>query len=141
MPRPRKRRSVRSEPSISYYKPRGVPIGALQEVILSVEELEAIRIADYEGLSQKAAASRLNVSQPTFHRVLKEAHTKVADALVNGKALRIHGGTYEVPPERWFECFQCRHQWTEPYGTGRPKACPQCQNPGLHRLAHPTKSR
>jgi predicted DNA-binding protein (UPF0251 family) len=139
VPRPRKRRSVRGEPSISYYKPRGVPIGALQEVTLTVEELEAIRTADYEGRSQKAAASMLNVSQPTFHRVLKEAHTKIADALVNGKALRIHGGTYEVPPERWFECFQCRHQWTEPYGTGRPEACPQCQNPGLHRLAHPSK--
>ncbi|MFX0168932.1 MAG: DUF134 domain-containing protein [Candidatus Hodarchaeota archaeon] len=135
MPRPHKRRFVRAEPNITYYKPRGIPIGTISEVVLNVDEFEALRVKDLLGLPQKKAAQQLKVSQPTLHRILKTAHTKVADALVNGKALRIEGGPFELPSVRWFRCFTCQHQWTEPFGTGRPSSCPHCQSLYLRRLA------
>jgi predicted DNA-binding protein (UPF0251 family) len=82
----------------TYYKPRGVPLRALEQVALTVDELEAIRLADLEGLYQEEAARRMNVSRQTFGRVLDAAHAKVAEALVNGKALSIEGGPVEVSP-------------------------------------------
>ncbi|MFX1562853.1 MAG: DUF134 domain-containing protein [Promethearchaeota archaeon] len=139
MPRPYKRRFVSSEPETTYYKPRGIPIAALKEVVLTIDELEAIRLVDYRRLSQTKAAQQLKVSQPTLHRILRSARSKLADVVANGKALRIHGGPYKLPTERWFECFRCKHQWSEPFGTGRPEYCPQCDSPSLHRLAHPPK--
>ena len=135
MPRPLKRRFVRAEPNVTYYKPRGVPIGTIGEIVLTVDELEALRVKDHLGLTQKDAAKQLKVSQPTLHRILKSAHAKVAKALVNGNALRIEGGPIELPSVRWFRCFTCQHQWTEPFGTGRPGTCPHCQSHYLRRLA------
>jgi predicted DNA-binding protein (UPF0251 family) len=83
-------------PQVTYYKPRGVPLAMLQCVELTVDELEAIRLADGEHLYQEDAAQRMNVSRPTFGRILDAAHAKVADALVNGKALSIQGGPVEI---------------------------------------------
>jgi predicted DNA-binding protein (UPF0251 family) len=68
----------------------------LQEVRLTVDEIEAVRLKDLEGLEQEETASRMGISQPTLHRILLSAHAKSADALVNGKALRIEGGDYVV---------------------------------------------
>ena len=135
MPRPHKRRFVRAEPNVSYYKPRGIPIGTIAEVVLNIDEFEALRVKDFEGLPQKEAAQHLKVSQPTLHRILRSAHAKVADALVNGKALRIDGGPYELPSVRWFRCFTCQQKWSEPFGTGRPENCPHCDSHYLRRLA------
>jgi predicted DNA-binding protein (UPF0251 family) len=83
-------------PAVTYYKPRGVPLRTLEQVGLTVDELEAIRLADLEGLYQEAAAEKMNVSRQTFGRILEAAHRKVADALVNGKALSIEGGPIEI---------------------------------------------
>lgn len=83
-------------PHVAYYKPRGVPLSALQCVELAVDELEALRLADLEGLYQEEAAQRMNVSRQTFGRIIEAAHKKVADALVHGKALSIEGGPVEV---------------------------------------------
>ena len=96
MVRPRQCRRVGQLPQATYYKPRGVPLRALEQVGLTVDELEAIRLADLEGLYQEAAAEQMNVSRQTFGRILEAAHKKVADALVNGKALSIEGGSVEV---------------------------------------------
>jgi len=96
MPRPRQCRRVAQLPQATYYKPRGVPLRALQQVALTVDELEAIRLADLEGLYQEEAAQQMNVSRQTFGRIIEAAHKKVADALVNGKALSIEGGPVEV---------------------------------------------
>jgi predicted DNA-binding protein (UPF0251 family) len=63
---------------------------------LKVEELESIRLKDYLGLMQEVAAARMGVSQPTFHRILSEAHRKIAEAVVEGKAIRIEGGDYLI---------------------------------------------
>lgn len=96
MPRPRQCRRVARLPQATYYKPRGVPMRMLQRVALTVDELEALRLADLEGLYQEEAAGRMNVSRQTFGRIVEAAHKKVADALVNGKALSIEGGPIEV---------------------------------------------
>jgi predicted DNA-binding protein (UPF0251 family) len=96
MARPRQCRRVAGLPQVTYYKPRGVPLAVLQCVDLTVDEFEALRLADVEHLYQEAAAGRMNVSRQTFGRILETAHAKVADALVHGKALSIEGGPIEV---------------------------------------------
>lgn len=96
MPRPRKRRRVRGEPGVDYFKPQGVPLNQLGEVVLTVDEFEAIRLADMEGLPQTEAADEMEVSQPTFHRLVTSARQKVSRAIVEGKAIRIEGGHYRL---------------------------------------------
>lgn len=133
MPRPRKPRCVRDEPAYGFFKPHGVPMRVLDVVSLSVEELEALRLADIEDLYQEDAAERMEVSRPTFHRVLKEARRKVATALVEGKALGILGGDYVLAGDRRvFECLECSHKWEEPFGSGVracEAVCPRCGGP------------
>jgi predicted DNA-binding protein (UPF0251 family)/predicted Fe-Mo cluster-binding NifX family protein len=96
MPRPRKCRRVGAAPEVTYFKPRGVPLRDLTEVYLSVEGFESLRLADLEGLSHEAAARKMGVSRQTFGRVLAQARNTVAQALVSGLALRIHGGDYRL---------------------------------------------
>src|SRR4030042_4847119 len=96
MPRPRQCRRVAGMPQVTYYKPRGVALASLQCVELTIDELEAIRLADCEHLYQEDAAQQMNVSRQTFGRILDAAHAKVADALVNGKALSIQGGPIKI---------------------------------------------
>lgn len=98
MPRPRHCRYVERTPFVTYFKPRGIPLAELGEVSLSVEGLEALRLADLEGLTAEAAAQRIRVSRHTFGRILNSARRSVADALVHGRALRIEGGTYAILP-------------------------------------------
>jgi predicted DNA-binding protein (UPF0251 family) len=89
MSRPKKDRCVRCQPNAIYFKPRGIPLIHLDEVGLSLDELEAIRLADHEGLYHEQAAEKMNISRPTFGRILGEARRKLAEVLVEGKALRI----------------------------------------------------
>jgi len=96
MARPRNCRRIGSLPEINYFKPRGIPLSVLKEVILTVDEFEAIRLADLEGLYQEQAAEKMNVSRQTFGRMIESAHRKVADTLIQGKALRIEGGEFEM---------------------------------------------
>ncbi len=93
MSRPKKCRCIGCTPNTSYFKPKGIPVFELEEVFLSLDELEAIRLADYEGLYQEDAAVRMKVSRATFGRILNDARKKVAEAIVNGKALRIESDT------------------------------------------------
>lgn len=96
MPRPRLGRRVSCEPCVRLFKPAGIPARQLERVELRVEEVEALRLALVEGLSQCDAAERVGVSQPTFSRLLSGAEAKAADAIVNGKAIIIEGGDYFV---------------------------------------------
>lgn len=89
MPRPRRRRRVGFNPDTTYFKPAGIKKFELEISTISLEELESIRLKDFEGLDQETAAKRMGISQPTFHRLLLDARKKIADALVNGKALKI----------------------------------------------------
>src|SRR4030042_4914358 len=92
MARPRNCRRVGSIPECNYVKPTGIPLSTLEEVVLTVDECEAIRLADLESLYQEQAAERMHVSRQTFGRIIESAHKKVAEALVKGKALRIEVG-------------------------------------------------
>jgi len=96
MPRPRKRRRVGQAPIHSFFKPQGVPLEELTGVNLTVEGLEALRLADAEGLDHAAAAEQMAVSRPTFSRILAEARRVVARALSNGWAIHIDGGSYSI---------------------------------------------
>lgn len=96
MPRPRHCRRVGQLPQANYYKPRGIPLSVLEEVTLTVDEFEAIRLTDLEGLYQADAAERMNISRQTLGRILESAHRKIADALVHGKAMLIKGGPVEI---------------------------------------------
>jgi predicted DNA-binding protein (UPF0251 family) len=89
MSRPKKCRCINCTPSTSYFKPRGIPLNNLEEVSLSIDELEALCLADYEGLYHEDAALQMTISRPTFGRILDGARHKVADALINGKAIKI----------------------------------------------------
>lgn len=100
MPRPHCRRFVSGSPVASVFKPAGIPLRTLDEVVLTLDEFEALRLADLEELYQEAAASRMRISRPTLSRILDSARRKVADALVHGKALRIEGGPVQPHPGR-----------------------------------------
>ena len=95
MVRPRLCRRVRFQPEVTYFKPRGIPLMELEEVILHVDEYEAVRLKDLEGLEQEECAKKMKISQPTFHRLITEARKKIADAIIKGKAIKIEGGTYK----------------------------------------------
>lgn len=92
MPRPRMKRWIRFRPGVTYFKPRGVPLRFLEEVSLRADELEALRLADFQGLDQIKAAQKMKISQSTFQRVLSSARKKVSQGLVEGKAIKIEKG-------------------------------------------------
>ena len=94
MPRRKRHRFVHREPTVSVYKPAGIPIKDLDEILITVDEFESIRLADFEGLSQREACEIMKISQPTFNRVLSSARSKIAEGLVLGQVLRIEGGNY-----------------------------------------------
>jgi predicted DNA-binding protein (UPF0251 family) len=133
MARPRQCRRVSSMPESNYFKPRGIPLSMLETVILTVDEFEAVRLADLEGLYQEQAAERMKVSRQTFGRIIESAHKKVAEALVKGKALKIEGGEFEMASMRKFRCSDCQHSWELPHGTGRPGNCPSCKSKDIHK--------
>ena len=92
MPRPCCLRHVDFRPCAVYFKPAGIPVHMLEEVVLTLDELESLRLADLNGLYQEQAAEEMKISRPTFSRVVEQARRKVADALIHGKALRLEGG-------------------------------------------------
>ena len=100
MPRPRRIRRIFFEPSATYFKPAGILMNSLQESILTKDELEAIRLIDYEEILQEKAAKKMKISQPTLSRLLKSARKKLADAIVNSKAIKIQGGVYQMVQPR-----------------------------------------
>jgi predicted DNA-binding protein (UPF0251 family) len=90
MPRPRKRRRICCNPSVYYFKPRGIPMYELQEIILNHDELESLRLADLLAYSHEKAADEMKISRATFGRIVEAARKKVADGILNGKAIRIN---------------------------------------------------
>lgn len=82
-------RVLRFKPKTHYFKPQGIPMYQLEEIILTKEELEAVKLKDFDGLDQIEASSKMNTSQSTFQRILFSARKKISEAIINGKALRI----------------------------------------------------
>ncbi len=99
MPRPRRCRAVTSCPRESTFAPKGMCPREREEIALLLDEFEAIRLADYEGLYQEEAARAMGVSRQTFGRIIESARKKVADMLVNGKSLRVVGGVVSEGPK------------------------------------------
>lgn len=151
MVRPRRLRRVWSEPNITYFKPAGVRMIDLEDSILTVAEFEAIRLKDLEDMDQVKAAKKMGVSQPTFNRILCSARKKISDAIVNGKAIKIEGGSFKMVrprggrfragpkgrgrmggptaagPGGFCICPSCKHK--TPHTVGVPcarKKCPKC---------------
>ena len=118
MPRPFKQRRVFYIPQVTYFKPAGIPLRILEESRLSVEEVEAIRLKDLDGLEQEQCAEKMNISRQTFQRVLGSARRSIADALFNGKAIRVEGGNFEISPQT-IAGSQQLPGWSSERGKGR----------------------
>ncbi|MGA2915412.1 MAG: DUF134 domain-containing protein [Sedimentisphaerales bacterium] len=132
MPRPCKCRRVCGNPQADYFKPRGIPVSQLEEVVLTLDEFEAVRLADLDGLYQEEAAKMMNISRQTFGNIIESAHNKIANAIINAKALKICGGIVKMM-QKQFLCYDCQNEWTVPYGSGRPAECPKCKSANIHR--------
>jgi len=134
MARPNKYRLVGFNPKINYFKPRGIPVLDLEEVCLTVDERETIRLADLEGLSHEEAGRQMGISRATFGRIVQQARKTIADAIIHGKAVRVEGGNYKLMEElRRFKCGACLHEWQVPFGVGRPRYCPACEDINFYR--------
>ncbi len=107
MPRPPKPRCVTHSPGATYFKPRGIPMTELEETVLGLDELEAIRLVDFEALSQEDAGKRMGVSRGTIGRLLEHGRHTLADALLHGKALLIEGGPVVEGQKRGRHRLRC----------------------------------
>jgi predicted DNA-binding protein (UPF0251 family) len=124
MVRPRLQRKISGEFSATYFKPAGIPVRELQTVNLTIDELEAVRLADLEELYQADAAEKMNISRQTLGNILKTAHKKIAEALIQGKAIRIEGGAVEYIRNRLI-CKECEKTFTSDRDN---EACPECKS-------------
>jgi uncharacterized protein len=132
MSRPFKCKRIGYLPEVTIFKPTGIPLRELEVVAFSFEEAEAIRLKELEGLEQEPAAEKMNISRPTFQRILASARQKLADVIINGKAIRIEGGNYEISIRR----FRCAggHEWDMPLEEledNHPTKCPICDTPEI----------
>ncbi len=125
MPRPKRHRMVGGPPFWKRFAPVGAPPAFVGEVVMSLDEYEAIRLADYEGLDHETAAERMGVSRPVFSRLIKEARRKVARALVEGAQLIIEGGQVQFA-RNFYRCLSCFTVIPRMPGEPPPAVCPNC---------------
>ena len=124
MARPIKFRRVEFFPEDDYFVPWGKRKCELEEIVLKVEELEAMRLKDIEDLNQEECAERMQVSRQTFQNIIDSARKKVAISLTEGKAIKIGGGHYTTKNCR-FKCLECGQIYEINYNQDR-KRCPNC---------------
>jgi predicted DNA-binding protein (UPF0251 family) len=122
------------DPSISVFKPRGIPATQLEVIELKLDELEAFRLADLEGLHHVAAGKKMGISRATFGRILEEARRKVAEALIEGKMLQFSGGEVLTARKRDYACQECGDAFTIPRRAPLPENCPSCDSPKIGRV-------
>lgn len=128
MARPKKCRWVKMEPGVTFFKPQGIPLRSVEHTVITIDEMEAMRLSDYLGLNQEEVAKQMQVSRPTVTRMLARAHKAVADALAHGKAIRIEGGDYRLVGE-FQECPFCGHREEAPDKEGDdPQTCSKCHS-------------
>ncbi len=108
MPRPAIQRQIGYCLSATHFKPQGIPMRLLETVELAQDELEAVRLTDLEGMYQEQAAEQMGVSRQTLGNVLKRAHRKIAEALVEGKAIQLKSCCPLSPKERLGRCGRRR---------------------------------
>jgi len=127
MARPIFCRHIAGIPDKNYFKPKGIPSSLLEEMILTLDEFEAVRLADFEGLYQDQAAVKMGISRQTFGRIIKSAHKKIADVLINGKALKIEGGEISIKETKQLKCQQCRKIFNVFCEAPDTTICPHCK--------------
>ncbi len=125
MPRNKKHRTIKCNPAAYYYKPQSIPLSALEEVILEIDELESLRLADFLANSHEQASVKMKISRATFGRIIESARHKVVDAILNGKAIRIGNEFPEgLKERRKTRCKNC----SSPHNTTTKKnACCKCK--------------
>jgi len=133
MREPYRRRRIDSPPRWTRFKPAGIPRRRLAQTILSVDEYEAIRLADHLGLEHLEASRLMGISRPTFTRVVEKARHKVAKSLVEGRELIISGGNFSLV-RTLFRCRDCGDV-TPGHSESKPAACPECESDDLEDLA------
>ena len=111
-------------PDVNYYEPKGIPCSLREEVNVSLDELESVKLADFDGLYQEVAAARMNISRQTFGRIIVSAHQKIADALLHGKALKIEGGSVEMAVTGKNRCSNCNRRLAST--TRSSEKCAKC---------------
>ena len=133
MPRPQNNRSVYEPPSYTEFKPAGLSIKSLEEIQLSLDELESIRLADLLGMSHEEAAIEMGTSRSTFSRLIVKSRKKIADFLFKGKLLTVAGGNIHFR-KNIIKCTDCGHMFKIDIGAKMP-ACPECGSKNLFSLA------
>ena len=128
MPRPPKCRTITGFPGAASFKPAGIPARNLEEVVITIDEFEALRLADHEGLYHEDAAASMGISRQTFGNILTEARKKTAECLVQGKALRIEGALSDLAiQEEYALCERCGKSSSKEI----PERCPFCSGEGI----------
>jgi predicted DNA-binding protein (UPF0251 family) len=130
---------VASEPKALYFKPTGIPLRDLEELSLTLDEFEALRLADLDGFYQESAAAQMGISRPTFSRLIAEARRKVAEFLVRGTALRIEGGTISMDNTN-LDTHSSQNRSPEEQGIGRPRRRRRCRRERLHQFSRQSDS-
>jgi len=132
--RQKKCRVIGEKPHVLYFKPRGIPLRDLEEIKLTLDELEAIKLKDLMKLSQEECARRMQISRPTFHRILASARKKIATCIIHGKALKIDERVRLVNARK-YRCLKCMKEFKLEYGS-KPKnfACPYCGSRNIESL-------
>jgi len=133
-PRPKRHRRLGRPPKLMGFKPMGVPMSMSGHISVQYEEYEALRLADYENLTQAEAAGRMNVSRPTFTRMYEKIRKKIARAFVEGKTIVIEGGNVEFD-RQWYRCPSCHTIFHVPQGKQ-----PVCTGCGEEKVEHINES-
>ncbi len=135
--RPKRIRTVRYNPEITYFKPLGIPFSHLAEENLTLDEVESVRLHDLEGLEQETASKKMDVSRVTFLRILHSAHKKVAKALIYGRALSLKGGDYVMPNKIKRGFVPGIGRGFSPQGATMECVCPNCNTKAPHTRGVP----
>lgn len=149
MPRPKGKRLVHSMPCCCHFAPADIQTARSELITLNLDEFEAIRLSDIETMYQAQAAEKMEVSRPTFTRLLESAHRKIAQAIVHGQELKIEGGNVKSVRLQRFICNECNRIWDVVQKRGNTMECPVCHGQCLcsqhntrhskHREQHETK--
>ena len=134
MPRPQKLRNVGSPPNIYGMKPIGIRAADTEKLILNLDEYEALKLADFEGLSHKEAGEKIGVSRPTFTRLIDSAHKKISSALVEGKSLIIEGGNIHFD-QFLYICEDCGFRFLKSLEE-EVTQCPSCGSHSVRNMAN-----
>ena len=143
MVRPQRIRNIFFQPNATYFKPAGIPMVNLKEIVLSFDEVEAMRLVDFEEMEQNAAGKKMKISQSTLSRLLKSGRKKLTDAIVNGQAIKIQGGNFKMvrPAGGRYRALSSggrgRRGGVIAGGPGGTCICPKCKTKVQHAIGIP----